>query len=187
MTALVVFGRAQGVWDELVLAQQTFKFDGVIGVGSASVDYPGELLAIVSFHAEVLSHWAEQRARRGYPAAKHYVSSLYKGQATRRGQSRVLPVQYVTCEGGSSGLIASVAAVELFKADHVVLAGIPMDADRNQYDKNAPWKEAMMHRKGWENAYPRIKDHVRSMSGWTSQFLGTPTAAWMKEANRAAA
>jgi hypothetical protein len=179
MKRLLVFGRAQGVWDEVSAAQQLCSFDGVIGVGSTAMAYPGPLTALVSFHAELFTFWAEQRAKQGFPPAEAYVSSMYKGGTTRRGQNPKFRVQFVSCDGGSSGLIAAVAAVELFKANQVVLAGIPMVASRGQVDTGAVWREAMMHRLGWQNNLARIKDHVRSMSGWTQELLGAPTPDWL--------
>jgi hypothetical protein len=175
----VIFGRAAGVWDELAAAREMFEFDATIAVGSAGVDYPGWIDIWVSFHCELFEHWRRERALRGYTLVEAcaFWSNIQPGHGPR---SR-LPVSRVLCEGGSSGLVACIVATEGLGIQKVVLAGIPMEEARGQYDTGKPWDEATNHQQFWEQNLHRIKGKVRSMSGWTQQLLGAPTPEWFYE------
>lgn len=170
----LVFGRAVGVWDEMVQAQAFASFDTIIGVGSASADYPGHLDCIVSFHVELIGTWVALRHKRGYPPARRLVTCQRRGL-----RMYYKDIETVQCEGGSSGLIATFAGLDLYKADHVVLAGVPMDPDKGQYDTKQRWREAIKHRTAWNTNLPKLQGKVKSMSGWTQQLLGAPTPEWL--------
>ena len=74
---------------------------------------------------------------------------------------------------GSSALLAVQAAITLLGYRRVVLAGCPLTG------KNAQGGDYENFHRGWE---PRRKDlipRVRSMSGWTAEFLGKPTEDWL--------
>lgn len=182
MKRAVVFGRANGVWSELAEAQKLCEFDYVVGVGSAGVNYPGFMHAWVSFHDDLFPLWVEKRQEKGYPPAESYWSYLPKPSVVVKRHKLPVPVQRIKGEGGSSGLIATLTALEGLKADLVVLAGIPMHPDHGQYDDDGakPWREAVKHRKAWETAMPRLLGRVKSMSGWTQQVLGAPTKEWLE-------
>lgn len=192
MKTALIFGRAVGVWDEIDAALRLGSYDHVIGIGSAAVDYPGEFDCWVSFHANMFSHWIEKRGRRGFPAAKRFFSNTHKGMPVPARLARPefypgLAVEYVFCEGGSSGLIAVMAALKKLKAERVVLAGVPMDIERAGYDRvDTPWAEAIMHRQGWTMVEAELQGSVRSMSGWTQKFLGglPPTKEWLEAVPR---
>lgn len=175
---VLIFGRARGVWDEIVSACALGKFDHVMAVGSVGIDYPHAIDSWVTFHFEQFPLWLVKRQNKGYPPAKLYWSSYFK---SRGRQPTITPaVKFVTCEGGSSGLIGVMAALDELAATRVVLAGIPMDADFGQYDTKVPWKEAVKHRVAWEKSLPKLQEHVKSMSGWTASLLGTPTPDWLE-------
>lgn len=172
----LVFGRAVGVWDEITAAKAICDFDVVIAVGSAGVDYNGRIDHWVSFHIDLLPHWTDQRVKAGGSRVDSYWTAIYQGSPLYIHFKH--PLKRVHCNGGSSGLIGAMVGLEL--AEHVVLAGIPMDPDRHQYDHPAKaWDEALKHRKAWMTYLPKIGDRVRSMSGWTRELLGEPTPEWL--------
>ena len=87
--------------------------------------------------------------------------------------------------GGSSGLLAVTVALELGKENQdqlrIVLAGVPMDpAAGNFRAPSVPWAEATVYHPAWEERAEALKKNVRSMSGWTAELLGKPTAAWLQ-------
>lgn len=182
MTTAIIFGRAKGVWDEMVAARKLARYDLVIGVGHTVCDYPGVVDHWVSFHTELLiAHWVKRRAQHGFPPVPdtNYWTSLY------RGRSRVAPetaarIRQVQVNGGSSGLIAAFVALEL-GCTHAVLCGIPLLADAGQYDTGAEWAEAKHHQDAWRNYLPQLQDRVKSMSGWTAELLGEPTREWLSK------
>ena len=75
---------------------------------------------------------------------------------------------------GSSALLATLAAIKLgYKK--IVLAGCPLQGD-NPNIKNARYDA---FQKGWIKKRDEIKDCVRSLSGWTADFLGKPDDEWL--------
>lgn len=176
----LVFGRAVGVWDEVKAAKRLCNFDLVIAVGSAGVDYPTHIDHWVTFHVDLFRHWCELRAKAGRSRVESFWTANYRGSPLHPNYN--WPLKRVDCNGGSSGLIGTMVGLKLAK--RVVIAGIPMDPNRNQYDKNAPWTEAMKHRKAWETYLPQLKDRVRSMSGWTQTLLGAPPEEWFHVEDR---
>ncbi len=41
------------------------------------------------------------------------------------------------------------------------------------------WGDAPHYREAWTDALPEIAGRARSMSGWTRDLLGAPTADWI--------
>lgn len=79
--------------------------------------------------------------------------------------------------GGSSGLFAIGVTLDKLGVD-AVLCGVPMDETPHILD-GKPWLHAGNFRKMWERRHDRMRNHVRSMSGWTRQLLGPPTREWL--------
>jgi hypothetical protein len=175
----LVFGRAVGVWDEVGAARALGHFDVVIGIGSAVLDFPEPIDAWVSYHHLFFPDWYAKRATKGHPPAKSYWSSRHKASPRMMHPAPGFNVKFVEQEGGSSGLIAVIVALKGFLVDRVVLAGVPMSVSP-QYDTGKVWTEAKHHRKPWLTAFPKLLGRVKSMSGWTQDLLGTPSANWLK-------
>lgn len=176
MTRALVFGRAQGVWDEMVAARKLLgRFDLVIGVGHAVCDYPGHVDHWVSFHTELLySFWVKTRRERGFTDVANFWTALSNGRV----RSTLDGIKTVSVNGGSSGLIAAMVAVGPLAVDRVVLCGIPMQPSP-QYDNPMPWREAEKHQAAWQAYLPQLAGRVKSMSGWTRELLGAPTREWL--------
>jgi hypothetical protein len=77
---------------------------------------------------------------------------------------------------GSSSLLAAMSAVDLGYLK-IVLIGCPLEGVN---DKNYPYT---VFRKGWQAHVNKLEKRVRSMSGWTAEFLGEPTLEWVRNEN----
>lgn len=163
----LVFGRASGVWEEIKAAKKLFQFDLIVAVGSVGIYYPESIHCWVSYHANRFPEWISLRTRAGHPPA----DSFWTSRSGLR-YKPVIKMQHVECYGADSGLIGVVVALQ--QAKHVVLAGIPLEPERGQFDTPARWDEALNHRKHWQKRLPELQDKVFSMSGWTQQLLGAP-------------
>jgi len=73
---------------------------------------------------------------------------------------------------GSSALLGVQAALRLGYR-RIVLAGCPLTG------KNIEGGDYENFRKGWEPRLKELGGRVRSMSGWTADFLGRPTDEWL--------
>lgn len=174
MTRALVFGRAKSVWDEIAIARHNLKFDYTFGVGSTAVEFREALTGIVSFHSELFQRWSEIRQQRGYPEPEYYWTN-------RKPRIRIgTPLNWkgrikeVDCAGGSSGLIGVMVALNAYRADEVVLAGIPLVPEAGQYDTGKDWREALTHRDSWTARKKILEGRVFSLSGWTRETFGYP-------------
>ena len=167
-----VLGGARGVWAELSALEAMLgrRPDLIVGTNDAGAIYPGRLDAWVTLHHEQLNEWRRRRnGNQDYRAFIHAPLAGCEGEVVRERWS------------GSSGLFAAqVAAFEL-NARGVVLCGCPLDADRAHFFDHHRWNDAETFRRGFEAALPVIRDHVRSMSGWTRDLLGFPDPQWLND------
>ena len=86
---------------------------------------------------------------------------------------------------GSSSLFATRIALET-GYDRVVLAGVPLEGNTVISDNDGTEIVGEhsaagygVYRGGWLKVQGEIADHVRSMSGWTRETFGEPTAEWL--------
>lgn len=188
-TALVI-GSATGVWEEIFELRSWFRPDEVVVVNDMIQAYRYPITAAVSLHPEKMSRWLSQRMRRSHQGPQHiaiqdtwedwfrvirhekrlsFTPTLITGQ--------MMPGQ---TNSGSSGLFAVKVALDDLCCDRVICVGMPMDADRAHFHRaGREWRGADRHRKGWEEARDHMKGRVTSMSGWTADFLGKPSPAWL--------
>ena len=82
-------------------------------------------------------------------------------------------------QSGSSGLFATRLAIR-FGYGRVVLAGVPMDTSPHVLS-TAPWTDRERFVAAWSAAERELKGKVRSLSGWTREFLGEPTLHWWSQ------
>lgn len=184
MTTALVVGRANGVWDEIAAAKALVpggKFDITLVTGPVVVDYPDEVDCWVWFHTELFEHYAKKRAEKGYSPIRTFWAPNYRGRP--RGNPSCFDVRLINVEGGSSGYTAVRVALDKLHASHVVLAGCPMTSEGGKYDKDKSekWEEAVAQRYAWERDKALIIGRVKSMSGWTQEFLGAPTREWFDQ------
>lgn len=162
-----VLGGASGNLDELAAAGPV---DAVFAVNDAAAEYAGPLAAFVTLHPEKLPQWMAKRRSLCLPEPAEIVAHDTHPLVTRVADYRFPGMN----ASGSSGLFAVKVALEA-GFDHVVLCGVPMDADRAHYFDPSQWSEVASFREAWEIALVHLQGRVTSMSGWTAMLLGKPT------------
>lgn len=165
MIALVV-GGARCVWDDLKrYAPDLAGWDGPVlacndvGVTLDRVDH------WVSLHWDKLETWAA--ARRLHH--KHDRPTLWTRPTP---QGVTVKARITDTWGGSSGMFALKVALEDLGAERAILCGVPMDT-QPRFNTGDPWK-LHEYRKDWVRYHDRLKDRVRSASGWTRDRFGGP-------------
>lgn len=174
MTIALVLGGAQCLHEDVAAAQKLFKADIIVAVKDIGITWP-HVDYWATFHPERLPKELAQRRAAGLPDPKKvYTYRL------RVPDKLNIPMQIIDTKGGSSGMMGT--EVALLVADKVVLCGIPLDPKQKHYrrPKKEGWPAALVYRKAWKAAYPKLKGRVRSMSGWTKELLGEPTEEWLK-------
>lgn len=78
---------------------------------------------------------------------------------------------------GSSSFLAAQVATGL-RYQKIILCGCPLQGSNLHSPQKSQYE---IFQKGWTKHAARIfgKDKVRSMSGWTKDFLGEPTIEWL--------
>ena len=144
----------------------------VIAVNDAAAEFPGHLDAMATLHPEFFAKWRNERRQRrlnlDFQAWTH---------DTRPARSAVDGMRLHPDRHGSSGLFALDIAISLGHR-HNILCGVPMDVG-NHFRRNTPWRDMPAFRQAWVRAIPGLRPVTRSMSGWTAQQLGEPTAEWL--------
>ena len=83
---------------------------------------------------------------------------------------------------GSSALLGVFAALKL-GYERIILAGCPLDetVPHNTFINGRTFQAQPYtdYQRGWQHHLDRYIGKVRSLSGWTKQFLGYPTEEWL--------
>lgn len=150
-------------------------FDFVVACNDAGTIWPGRPDVWVTLHPEKIESWRDQRRANGHPeAARYLVHGDHVPAWTDLVEFR-FPGQG---DSGSSGLFTVKAALIDLGADRAVLAGVPLSRAAHFFDATM-WEAAGEYRAVFEALRPECRNRIRSMSGWTAEFFGTPTAAWI--------
>lgn len=75
---------------------------------------------------------------------------------------------------GSSALLGAFAGIKL-GYQKIILCGCPMLMMPDKPHNYANFQQ------GWISDVDKLEGKVRSMSGWTREFLGEPTTEWLSE------
>ena len=175
----IVLGSAPCLWDDLDASNDITRGEfETIAVNCAGVLFEGNLNIWVSAHGTALVDLIEKRRALGldmnFDAYGNFAKSEKSGDVIRWNRS--------SCNG-SSGLLAALVAIEL-GFDKIILCGMPLVGEEgiNTDGKVAPQPTPYHHyQHGWTLLQNILRDHVRSMSGWTRETFGAPTAEWLIE------
>lgn len=175
MTAALILGGADSIWDDASAALDLFQPDIVLAVNDIGTAWAGSLDHWCTLHPERMVAWRALRDRRGLPAAGVHVAHSDSYDGIDRATPYLWPGMTAS---GSSGLFAVKVALEA-GADRVVLAGVPMSREGAHFFDALPWTDRDSFMSGWREAMPFIAGKVKSMSGWTRNTFGALTLDWL--------
>ena len=172
LTGLVV-GDAACVDADAAAALELFTPDAVAATNNMIIRWTGRLDYACSLHISACENWV------GLAGARRERQLQGKNTPETWSHKRGPGVDMDTPDwAGSTGLFAvKVLLGEGF--DRIVLAGVPMSRDLPHFYSQQPWHAATNYHRGWKHRLPELQDKVRSMSGWTQQLLGAPSAQWL--------
>lgn len=171
MPTALILGGAESVWDEAERALKLFTPDAVAAVNDSIPRWPHRLDYAITLHPSKMENWVKDRRNKGLNVDCELWAHKRHGNSVHR----------VTDDwAGSSGLFAvKILMQEGFGG--IVLAGVPMDKQGGHIVRKTQWVSADMFRKGWLKHQCEIAPFVRSMSGWTKELFGPPTAEWLMQ------
>jgi len=170
---LVIVGSAPCVGDDIAAFTSAFglqpsAYDFML-IGFDSVDkclFPAKYFA--TYHPTEIVMSKERRVQAGGNTDWIIISHQQHEDLV----DIIIPL--VGVPSGSSALLGAHAGIqEGYKK--IVVCGCPLTGNN---DKGASYE---VFRRGWEAKFNEIKDYVRSMSGWTRDFIGAPTAEWLND------
>jgi hypothetical protein len=139
-----------------------------MAIGMDAVDQldTGYLSYMATYHPEDIPKALEKRIACGgntdYKVISHEV---------RNGVDIVVPFEG---NSGSSALLGVFAGLQMgYKK--IILCGCPLQ------NEGVSGKEYEQYHKGWIVKYNTVMGKVKSMSGWTKDFLGEPTKEWLAD------
>jgi len=156
-----------------------FKPDYVLCTNDLGVDYPDEIDHWCTMHPDKLTGWVNARRKAGRPDAKQ----LWIPQHREPPKELTGLVRHAPSWGGSSGLLCCVVVLKILNC-RAVLAGVPMTADTAHYNSSKPWTDVVHYTSNWIRFRSELNDRIKSMSGWTKELLGEPTAEWLRGLKR---
>ena len=174
----LVLGSAKCLWKDIEAFKALGTYDAVIAVKQAGVYWPGPLRAWVTLHPVQTEYHIKERRAAGYPDADEVVAHIKKGSTcVDREFDYLWPGMP---RSGASGIAGAKYAIHDLGFDRAVLCGIPMVA-QSRIDNGGHWTDEKTenYRNGVRPVVDDMKRFVRSMSGWTREVLGAPTAEWL--------
>lgn len=168
MKTLIITGSAPCVIDDLTAMAMDDSAADFMAIGLDAVDkYRWPIKYVATYHpAEIF----EIRKRRETLVGQVDFAIISHEQHEH---VEIFIGEYWT-PSGSSALLGVQAALAMGYR-RIILCGCPL-AGKN--DKGGSYES---FRKGWEARVKELDGRVRSMSGWTRDFLGAPTEEWLNE------
>lgn len=167
---LIIIGSAPCVQEDIIAFATSFipwaeRSDYML-IGLDSVDkYLGRAKYFTTYHPADIAAALKRRTEAGGNTDWIIVSQEQNGMI-----DIVIPL--LSGPSGSSSLCGVHAGMkEGYKK--IILCGCPL------IGKNAANDNYEVYQQGWLAKYKEIKECVRSMSGWTREFLGAPTLEWL--------
>lgn len=167
---LLILGGGRSVWDDY---DQVRPWKGeIMAVNDIGALLHEQVRHWVTLHPEYMPGWLTYRAKHCYGSGQVPIVHAHRMREGVHVEWKVANV------GGTSGLFGTLVALMLGYTE-IVLAGIPMDNTGHFFDP--PWYRTDMEDKAthsvWRGARDNIfKGRVKSLSGYTREWLGAPAS-----------
>jgi len=160
-SGLIIIGSAPCFGADLLkILNKVWGWD-YMAIGLDAIDkHPGRIEYMATYHPLDIKEALSRRAKAGG-------NTDYKVISHQPGENIDIVYPY-KAPSGSSALFGALAGIKL-GYDKIILCGCPMDGAYEQF------------RQGWQAHLDEYVGKVRSMSGWTKNFLGEPAGEWLAE------
>lgn len=162
--SIILIGRGPGWLDDFEISSSLLKKYDTMAIGGNCL-YKGYIDYMATYHEKDIFAYFNKRK-----LEKLNTDYLVIHHEAKENVNIVIPYEPPS---GSSALLGSLASINL-SYDKIVLCGCPLEGKN---DKEHPYE---IFRKGWIFHLSKVKDKVRSMSGWTKELLKGPTEEWIK-------
>lgn len=171
---LVVTGSAPCVLEDcealraMIPGKRCEKLMDWMAIGLDAVDkYPWPIRFMATYHPDDLEPARRRREKMG--GNTDYIEIQYDRKYTHTATVEVGGERYSWDHESPTGSSALMGAIMGLKMGYgrIVLCGIPLSGAYERFQR------------GWRHQEKLLRDRVKSMSGWTREFLGEPTHEWL--------
>ena len=175
MKRALIVGSAPCVFDDLIDAPRW----PIIAINYAGLRNTGPIELWVSLHFRLLAQLIEQREKMGGDMNFKAFSKVPREDIVSCGIP-IQPAPTGRVGNGSSGLLAVFTAIQE-GYEQLILCGVPMEGNEtlqanDKIETRTRGRRGMdafeRFRHPWKLNEKIIRQHVRSMSGWTREFFG---------------
>lgn len=175
--ALVV-GGAASVWEEVTAAQSLVRSVGgncKYFVCNDMIERFSKECVTCTLHVDKLPSWIANRATHKMCSPLDvWICSKEKDKPAAMFATRITDDW-----GGSCGLFATKIAIQEYSFSKVILCGVPMTIKGRHFVRGQPWGDQLTFVNRWTPHLPYLRNHVRSLSGFTRDWLGHPDRDWL--------
>lgn len=161
---IVLIGRAP-CWDFDFSRFCQFNIPFDIGAIGLDCPYEGDIEYFFTYHPNDIKQYNEKRKQKGLSLNYTIVSHVFDKD------NIVSQTEPWESPSGSSAMLGTLFSMRI-GYEKIVLCGCPLEGNN---DKGFSYKP---FRKGWMTRKDKVVNKVRSMSGWTAEFLGKPEKDW---------
>ncbi len=160
--------------------REMFASPVIVAVG-LDCPYREKVDYFATYHIEDINAYFEKRCKEklnlDYKVITHTDDFIKYEKGTRKKvkkEKTIIDIIYpYEPPSGSSSLLATKAMIKQ-GFDKIVLCGCPLEGTNKD---NLSYTQ---FQRGWMKHRVSLGDKVRSMSGWTKEFLGEPTKEWVE-------
>ncbi len=162
---IILIGRALGWEEDVKSILELIKNPDVMIIGKSCL-YKENIDYFATYHYQDIKLYKDERRKAGYNTDYKVISHEFK--------KGVDIIEKFLPPSGSSALLGALAAMNL-GYERIILCGCPLQGKNDQgYQYSNFWKGWIAHKGVYGNT-------VRSVSGWTKQYLGYPDKDWLFE------
>lgn len=163
---LIIVGSAPCAIIDMAAVPRVCSYD-FMAIGMDAIDkYHGRLEYVATFHPADIPEIYRRRVACGGNIDFSLISH------ERRDEVHIFVPDWWK-PSGSSALLGVQAAIMMLGYTRIILCGCPLEGNNDEGCSYAGF------RRGFEAHAAQIDGLVRSMSGWTKEFLGGPTDEWL--------
>jgi len=169
MNRLIITGSHRTTLDEIHMIPDYRKYDFMaIGLDAVHL-YQWNIKYVATYHPDDIPKIKERREKIGNT---DYLLICHVNEVDGKKVEGVDIVTPYEPPSGSSALLGALTAIRM-GYEKIILCGCPLIGSNGANQTYEGFREGFIRKK------EALKGKVKSMSGWTKEFLGEPTTEWI--------
>lgn len=173
---LLIMGASPLMKDDCQRFLEIYKSEDVdyLAVGMDTMDrIDKDIKFFATYHVKDIFPAQERRFKMGYNMDFKIIAHIPYPKKTNNVVDFIIGIDLMKEKSGSSAMLGCLAGIEIGYTK-IILCGCPLEG------KTASGLSYKQFQKGWTFHQNKVLGVVKSMSGWTKEFLGEPTREWLE-------